>query len=123
MSSLDRPLSGTPLRFTLSDECTRSRDPDTIAKSGRNARTLIKDGGLRVTLVALAAGGEIPEHHAEGPICIQVLEGSIRLRVGDDEHLLDTGSLISLSQAVPHSVSSDEGTSFLLTVALPTRTG
>ncbi len=123
MSSPDRPLSGKPLRFTLSEECIRARDSDTIAKSGRNARTLIKVGGLRVTLMALAAGGEIPEHHAEGPICIQVLEGSIRLWVGEDEHLLETGSLISLPQAVPHRVSSAEGASFLLTVALPTRAG
>ncbi|MCC7054234.1 MAG: cupin domain-containing protein [Gemmatimonadaceae bacterium] len=76
-----------------------------------------------MTLIALGAGGGMPEHHADGPIGIHVLEGSIRLQVGEDEYLLDTGALLSLPKSVVHSVSSAEGASFLLTVALPVPVG
>ena len=56
MSSINRPLSGGTLRFTLDEETTRARDADVLARHGRNARTLVKEDGLRVTVVAVAPG-------------------------------------------------------------------
>ena len=123
MSSIDRALSGDTLRFTLTEECAEARDPDLLARHGRNARTLVKEDGLRVTVVAVAAGGEIPEHQAEGPISVQVVEGSIRLRTPRDEHLMGVGALLTLPARVRHGVSSDGGGVFLLTVCHPVAAG
>jgi quercetin dioxygenase-like cupin family protein len=117
--SLDRPLSGDVLRFDLNRERAAAADPAILDRSGRTARTLVKQGGLRVTVVTLAAGGEIPEHQADGPISVLVLEGSIRFWVRDEEYLLESGSLLTLSQGISHRASSERGGSFLLTVCLP----
>jgi quercetin dioxygenase-like cupin family protein len=105
------------LRFSLDEERRRIADPDLLARNGRNARTLLKEASMRVTLIELAAGGEIPYHHAAGPITVQPLEGVIRFRVGDDEHELGPGTLLSVPAGVTHAVSSADGATFLLTVS------
>lgn len=116
MSSLDREMSGDVLVFRLDAERAAVSDQGILERSGRNARTLVKQGGLRVTLVTVGAGGAIPEHHAEGPITVQVLTGSVRFRAGGVEHRLQEGALLVLAGGLPHAVTSDHGGSFLLTV-------
>jgi quercetin dioxygenase-like cupin family protein len=118
MPSLDRPLSGSPLRVSLREDGREEHiDAGLLRRSGRSARTLIRDGPLRVTLVALAAGGSLSEHRADGPITVHVLSGSLRFRIGEDEHTLYVGDLLSVSSGVSHAVDSVDGAVFLLTVA------
>jgi quercetin dioxygenase-like cupin family protein len=116
MSSIDRPLSGAILRFSLAEERERVADRDLLGRHGRNARTLVKEGPLRVILVTLRAGGEMAPHHAEGPITVHVLDGGIRVRAGGREHTLGVGDLLVVGAGVEHNVASEEGGSFLLTV-------
>lgn len=118
MPTFDRSLSGRPLRFSLREEGRAEHiDEGLLDRSGRSARTLIKDGPLRVTLVALGAGGSLAEHHADGPITVHVLSGSLQFRIGEQEHTLETGDLLSLGGGVSHAVDSADGAVFLLTVA------
>jgi quercetin dioxygenase-like cupin family protein len=119
MPSIDRPLSGDVLVHDLAAESARAADAEALARNGRNARTLIKAGPLRVTLVALAAGGEIAEHHADGPITVQPLQGRIRFAVADAVHELAPGQLLSLAPGIRHAVSAAEPATFLLTVSAP----
>ena len=123
MPSIQRPLSGDVLVFDLGEERERAADPELIERSGRNARTLLKSGPLRVTLIVLGPGGELPEHQAEGPITVKVIEGTVRFTVGDDEHEIRSGQLLAAGPGIRHSVTSDEGASFLLTVSQPVRDG
>lgn len=118
MPSIDRPLSGDVLVFDLDEEQARTAG---TADSGRrtSARTLIKDGPLRVTLIVLGPGGEIAEHQAEGPITVQPIRGSLRFTVQGTPHDLEPGDLLSAGAGVRHAVSSSDGAAFLLTVALP----
>ncbi len=118
MPSIQRPLSGDVLVFHLAEERARTADPAAAARKGPAARTLLKDGALRVTLVVLAAGGTIPEHRAEGPITVQPIAGRIRFVVGDTEHDIGPGDLLSAAAGVRHAVATEHGASFLLTVAL-----
>jgi quercetin dioxygenase-like cupin family protein len=118
MPSIRRPLSGDVLVFDLAEERRRSADGSILDRSGRNARTLLKDGPLRVTLVVLAPGGELAEHRAEGPITVQPLDGRIHFTVQDRTHDLGSGQLLSVGPGIRHSVSSPAGAAFLLTVAL-----
>ena len=122
MTSLDRPLSGDTLLFDLAAEVDSARTAIT-GDVGRTARTLVKDGPLRVTLIVLVAGAVIPEHSAEGPITIQPISGTIRFRTADGEETVGTGMLLSAGAGVRHSVASDEGAAFLLTVMHPPRDG
>lgn len=119
MSSIERPLKGDVLVFDLEAERARTSDPAITERSGRNARTLMKSGPLRVTLIVLAPGGGIPEHHAEGPILVQPLDGRIVLTIAGETHDLGPGQLLSAGPGVPHSVRSEAGASFLLTVSQP----
>lgn len=94
-------------------------DQALLDRSGRTARTLVKDGPLRVTLIALMPGHGLPDHRAEGPITVQVLSGQMRFRIGEEEWELAERDLISLEEGIHHSVASDEGCVFLLTLARP----
>ena len=119
MSSLNRPLDGAALVFDLGATSRELGAGENLGRSGRNARTLLKSGTLRVTMIVLAPGGGIPEHHADGPITVQPLEGRIQFTVAGETHDLAAGQLLSTGAGVPHSVRSEGGATFLLTVAQP----
>lgn len=122
MPSINRPLAGQPLHFRLGDEHRLELiDTELMERAGRSARTLIKEGPLRVTLVALGPGGTLAPHSADGPITVHVLSGEIEFSVGEDSQHLNTGDLLSLGGGVEHAVSSTTGGVFLLTVAAAPR--
>jgi quercetin dioxygenase-like cupin family protein len=119
MSSMDRALSGQPLQFHLPSERKRITGSERQEAHGRSGRTLVKDGPLRVNLVALGPGEALAEHHAPGPISVHVLEGAIRFTTEGTHHDLEAGGLLALGPGTPHAVTSEEGGVFLLTIALP----
>jgi quercetin dioxygenase-like cupin family protein len=119
MSSIDRALSGQPLQFHLPSERERIAGSERQEAHGRSGRTLVKDGPLRLNIVALGPGEVLAEHHAPGPITVQVLEGTIRFTTGGTHYDLHTGELLALGAGTPHTVTSEDGGVFLLTLALP----
>ena len=119
MSSIVRPLSGDVLRFHLADERDRVKDPTLLERHGRNARTLLKEGPLRVTLVMVRAGGIIAAHRAGGPITVHVLDGDIEFRAAGQVHRLTAGDLLVVDSGLEHDVASEAGGTFLLTVIQP----
>ena len=38
---------------------------------------LMKEGPLRLTVIAIAPGGDMPMHSTEGPVTVHVLEGDV----------------------------------------------
>jgi quercetin dioxygenase-like cupin family protein len=123
MSALDRRLAGTTMFFDLQEEIAATRAARSSGDSGRTARTLLKDGPLRVTLTLLDAGGVIAEHSADGPITIHVLSGTIRLRIDGHDHVIESGRMAAATAGVRHAVAADTDAVFLLTVVLPQRSG
>lgn len=116
---MDRPLAGTALLFRLgSDDYSEWVDQELLTRSGRTARTLIKDGPLRVTLISLSSGEGLAEHTADGPITVQVLKGDLRFRSANEEWRLGERDLLSFGAGIPHSVVSDGGCVFILTIAM-----
>ena len=115
MSSLNRRIEGDVLvRHLKRDEQTI--DQDLIARHGRSARTLVKDGPLRLTLIAIAAGGGMPSHHADGPVTIHLLEGDVVFEADEREYPLMPGEVLVLASGVQHAARSTGGCVFLLTV-------
>lgn len=115
MSSLDRTISGEVLvRHLPRDEQTI--DQSLVARHGRSARTLVKEGLLRLTILALAPGGDLPAHNTDGPVSIHVLEGEVVFEALDQKYPLGVGDLLVLAAGVEHSASSTSGCVFLLTV-------
>ncbi len=91
-------------------------DPELLARSGRTARTLVKEGPLRLTMMALAPGGDLPEHSTDGPVTIHVLRGAVTFRALNTDYPLGTGDILALGPGVRHSATSAQGCTFLLTV-------
>lgn len=88
-----------------------------LAKHGRSARTLAKDGPLRLTLMALAPGGNLPAHSTDSPVSIHVVQGEVSFYALDQEHALATGDVLILAPGVEHAARSVGGATLLLTVA------
>ena len=116
MTPVHRTLHGDVLEFNLDDEMRTVRG-ELAEGHARIARTLVKEGALRVTLIGLSRGGAMHAHHAEAPITIQVLEGGIVLEAGGETRSLAAGALAALDAGVRHAVSSGDGGLFLLTLA------
>jgi quercetin dioxygenase-like cupin family protein len=115
MSSLDRIISGEALvRHLPRDEQTI--DQSIVARHGRSARTLVKEGLLRLTIMALAPDGDLPAHKTDGPVSIHVLEGEVVFEALGQKYPLSVGDLLVLAAGVEHSASSVPGCVFLLTV-------
>lgn len=120
MSAIDRPLSGHDLVFRLEEQAAELLASDACLRAGRSARALLREGPLRVTLVAVAPAGGIAAHHAEGPIAVQGIAGEVVFRVDDArEHRLSRGDLLTLAAGVRHAVESRGGGAFLLTTVAP----
>lgn len=115
MSPVRHRVSGVVLSFSLAEE-TRRVLGELAETETRIARTLVKEGPVRVTLVAVAAGGELREHTAEGPVTIHVLDGAIDLDAAGTTWPASAGTLLALDAGVAHAVRSPEGAIFLLTV-------
>jgi quercetin dioxygenase-like cupin family protein len=115
MSSLRRTLEGEVLVHHLKRD-EQMIDQQLLARHGRTARTLVKEGPLRLTVIAIAAGGVIPVHHAEGPITIHLLEGDAVFDVAEREYALAAGDVLVLASGVPHAARSTAGCVLLLTV-------
>ncbi|HET7614159.1 MAG TPA: cupin domain-containing protein [Gemmatimonadaceae bacterium] len=118
MSPVRHQISGTELSFQLRDEMQRVRQ-ELSSASGRVARTLVKMGSLRVTLVGISAGGTLAEHTSPGPVSIQVLDGAMEVATESKKWPLAAGDVLTLDAGVAHAVSSSGGSLFLLTVAAP----
>ena len=115
MSSMDRTIEGEVLvRHLTRDELMI--DPLLLARSGRSGRTLVKEGSLRLTIMAIATGGDMPTHSTDGPVTIHVLDGNIVVVALGREYPLGIGELVALAPGVEHSVRSIDGGVFLLTV-------
>ena len=115
MSSLDRPLAGEVLVHRLGQD-EELLDQDQLRRTGRSARTLVKEGPLRLTLMGLAAGGSLPAHKAVGPVSVQVLKGSVAFAASGQIQQLRAGDLVVFGPGVEHSAASEEGAVLLLTV-------
>ncbi|HET9085909.1 MAG TPA: cupin domain-containing protein [Acidobacteriaceae bacterium] len=84
-----------------------------------SSTTLVKTNTLRIVLMALRAGARLREHHADGRLSLQVLEGEIELTVENTKHQLSTGMLADLEARAPHGVAARSEAALLLTIAWP----
>ncbi|GAA1935080.1 cupin domain-containing protein [Nocardioides marmoribigeumensis] len=88
------------------------------SSTGRSAATVYggQQHDLRQTLVAMRAGTVLGEHQAPGEATLQVLQGRVTLRAGEESWTLGAGDLGAIP-AVRHDLAADEDAVVLLTVA------
>ena len=115
MSSMHRALNGDVLIHHLTQD-ERLIDQQLLARHGRSARTLVKEGPLRLTIIGIAAGGVLPAHNTDGPVTVHLLDGEIEFRAAGSDYALVAGDILVFAPGVEHSARSAKGGTFLLTV-------
>ena len=82
--------------------------------------TLLLENGLRVLLLHLKPGEQIPEHQARGAISVQCLQGEATFQSGEERVELEQHTLITLGPNAPHSVSARSEALLLVTISTQT---
>lgn len=119
-----RRLSGKVLTFMIGAEDDTLREFAEDSKTGRAGKTLVKEGPLRITLVALKKGTVLPSHQVAGPVSIQTIRGCLRLTTEKDDLDVTAGTLIALGPGVVHTAKAHEDCAILITFAMsPTKRG
>jgi quercetin dioxygenase-like cupin family protein len=113
------PLSGRALSFSLRAEQSALRERALAARSGRAAKTLVKEGALRATLIALRKGVELTSHRVEGGVSIHVLSGRASFSLDGADSTVASGGLLVLGPGVTHSAEALSNCVLLITVAMP----
>ena len=111
-------LSGKVLLFELNTHGEAVLSEARQARAGRAARTLVKDGPLRLTIVGFKSGASLRDHHAGGPVSIHVLSGVVEVNVGEQSEQLEAHSLLTLEPSVIHSLIAISDALILLTIVL-----
>jgi quercetin dioxygenase-like cupin family protein len=115
MSSMHRVLDGKVLVHHLTQD-ERMLDADLLTRHGRTARTIVKEGPLRLTMMGLAPAGVLPPHSTDAPVTIHLLEGEVQFSALGRDYALTTGDVLVIAPGVEHSARSEKGGTFLLTV-------
>jgi quercetin dioxygenase-like cupin family protein len=116
-----RRLAGKILPFLLSAEDDTLRELAEGSKTGRAGKTLVKQGPLRVTLVALTKGTTLPSHQVSGPISIQTVRGCLRLTTDRGDLDVSAGTLIAIGPGVAHTAKAHDDCAIVITFAMPDR--
>jgi quercetin dioxygenase-like cupin family protein len=118
--SAQRPpqrLALPTLSFDLMCEVEQLRQEESYRGGDRNAKTLVKEHGLRVVLTVMRSGARLQEHKTAGAVSVQTLTGHIRLHVLQDTIDLPVGHVVMLDENISHDVEAAEESAFLLTIA------
>jgi quercetin dioxygenase-like cupin family protein len=80
------------------------------------SRTLVKRRSGTVTLFAFDAGQGLSEHSAPHDALVQVLDGTVELRIGGEEVVATAGQVVLLPAGVLHALHARERFRMLLTM-------
>jgi quercetin dioxygenase-like cupin family protein len=100
----------------LAAELKALRASDAYQTADHAAKMIAKHPGLRVLLMALKPGGKMHEHHADGAITVQGVDGHVEFKVGESAVALTRGRLLTVAAGVPHSVIGVDESALLLTM-------
>lgn len=73
-----------------------------------HARTLLNVDGVRVVVLAIAAGSGLAEHRTpKHPLLMQALDGEVRVTIAGEGTVLRPGDFLHLDAGVLHAVHAD----------------
>jgi quercetin dioxygenase-like cupin family protein len=104
------------IEVDLATELQVVRASDSYHAADHAAKTIAKQPGIRVVLIALKPGGQMHEHHADAAITVQGIDGHVEFTVGERAVALTTGRLLTVPPGVPHRVRGMDESAFLLTI-------
>lgn len=73
-----------------------------------HARTLLNADGVRVVVLAIAAGSGLAEHRTpKNPLLMQALDGEVTVTIAGEDTILRPGDFLHLGAGVLHAVHAD----------------
>jgi quercetin dioxygenase-like cupin family protein len=111
-------LSGTMLEYDVAAEEAKLQQQAASSKAGRAAKTLVKEGRLRVTLVAVRQGIALGAHSVEGDVSLQVLRGAFEVKTDEGSVRAAKGALLVLQAGVEHDARALRDGSILITASM-----
>lgn len=104
--------------FDATSVIQRLRDEKSFEDHGRSVLILAHESSLRLALTAIAAGRRTGERRVAGASAVQVLEGEVRFRAGEERHELSAGGMLVLERNVPYEAEAMSDAAFLQTLVL-----
>jgi quercetin dioxygenase-like cupin family protein len=80
------------------------------------SRTLVDSETATLTVFAVAEDQRISEHSAPHEAMLQVLDGTARVTIEDEEYTVPAGEAIVMPADVPHAVGAETEFKMLLTM-------
>jgi quercetin dioxygenase-like cupin family protein len=111
------------MRFDLGREAADLHAEKQYADGDRNARTLVKSGPFRLTLVAFRAGAVFDENDQRGSVALHVLEGRVSVRVAEETIEVGPGDVAVVSPEYAWRAVTLEDGLLVLYVAWPPEPG
>ena len=109
-----------PVRaFDYGSMLERLRTEKTYEDHGRNVLILAHETSLRLALTAIAAGRRTGQRRVAGASTVQVLEGVVRFRAGEERHELSAGGTLVLQSNVSYDAEAMSDAAFLHTLVQP----
>ena len=99
------------------------RDEKTFEDHGRSVHLLAHEPSLRLALTAIAAGCRTGERRVAGASTVQVLEGEVKFRAGEERHVLSAGETLVLQGNVSYDAEAVSDAAFLHTPVQPVEQG
>jgi quercetin dioxygenase-like cupin family protein len=109
---INRPVQA----FDAASAAKRLRKEKTYIDYGRSVLNLFHGPSLRAMLTAIATGRRTGERRVAGPSTVQVLEGEVRFRAGEERHVLSAGGTLVLEGNVPYEAEALSDAAFLHTL-------
>ena len=78
------------------------------------SKTMLSNKAGTLTLFSFDAGQGLSEHTAPYDATVQILDGSARITIGGEEHVVSAGEMIIMPANVPHALHADQKFKMLL---------
>ena len=116
--SKENKSKSTSLRtFDLPTLIEKMKHEHTWEKGELNVKILLKNPQKQIVLTALHEGSKIRSFQSNDSVTFQIMEGKLNLHTRKESIDLDKGQLLTLDENMKYSLTTDEKTVFLLTIA------
>lgn len=102
--------------FDYASVIERLRDEKVYEDHGRSVLILAHEPSPRLAFTAIAAGRRTGERRVAGASTVQVLEGEVRFRAGEEQHVLSAGGALVLQGNVSYDAEAVSEAAFLHTL-------
>lgn len=113
----DMSFNDSLLTFDIPNLIEKMKQSDSWAKGELNAMILLKRPDRQIVLATLHGGTEIKSYQSNDSITFQIIEGKLKFHNRKESVTLDKGQLLTLHDNIKYSLTTNEETVLLLTIA------